>query len=322
MKFSFDCPEPSVAFEGFEFSFRVFTQENAYSLSADHLTVRSSDNGLEIRCGELTWAGGQQRAPGRVTARLTRRGDAVECEADVEMERPIKAVAMILRGVPRGRLSAAGAPFSIRATTRCCSAIRSRAATSSGLRAMSGMTTPLVLVQAAEGHIVALSSLDDRVRPKRFYFQPGERRLSRRGDRTSTKAGIRRIAGAVPAWRIARATTIAEAAAPHFAHIERVFACHVGHARRRAGLDAPHGARRHAARHALHRLHVQRLRADARRSCAGWRRGSRRNACWCSSRRGTAATTGTIRLYAASDRMGGEAGFRRSSAKGRRSASG
>jgi hypothetical protein len=72
MKFSFDCPEPSVAFEGFEFSFRVFTQENTYSLSPDHLTVRASDNGLEIRCDELTWAGGQQRAPGRVTARSTR----------------------------------------------------------------------------------------------------------------------------------------------------------------------------------------------------------------------------------------------------------
>jgi hypothetical protein len=71
-----------------------------------------------------------------VIARLTRRGDAVECEADVEMERPIKAVAMILRGIPRGRLSAAGRRFSIRATTRCCSVIRSRAAILSVLRAM------------------------------------------------------------------------------------------------------------------------------------------------------------------------------------------
>ena len=137
MKFSFDCPEPSVAFEGFEFSFRVFTQENTYSLAADHLAVRASDNGLEIRCDELTWAGGQQRAPGRVTARLTRRGDAVECEADVEMERPDQS-----RGddpARRAARTAVGRPgrrFSIRATTRCCSAIRSRAAISSALRAM------------------------------------------------------------------------------------------------------------------------------------------------------------------------------------------
>ena len=37
-----------------------------------------------------------------------------------------------------------------------------------------GMTTPLVMVQAADERVLALSSLDDRVRPKRFYFQPGE----------------------------------------------------------------------------------------------------------------------------------------------------
>ena len=32
--FSFDFPEPSVAFEGYEFGFRVFTHENTYGLSA------------------------------------------------------------------------------------------------------------------------------------------------------------------------------------------------------------------------------------------------------------------------------------------------
>ena len=32
--FSFDLPEPSVAFEGYEFGFRVFTHENTYGLSA------------------------------------------------------------------------------------------------------------------------------------------------------------------------------------------------------------------------------------------------------------------------------------------------
>ncbi len=40
----------------------------------------------------------------------------------------------------------------------------------------------------------------------------------------------------------------------------------LGRPRRRAGLDAPHGAGRHAPRHALHRLRLQRLRADARDS--------------------------------------------------------
>src|SRR5262245_49724529 len=33
-KFSFDFPEPSVAFDGYEFGFRIFTHENVYGLSA------------------------------------------------------------------------------------------------------------------------------------------------------------------------------------------------------------------------------------------------------------------------------------------------
>src|SRR3954452_1674076 len=110
-KFSFDFPEPSVAFDGFEFGFRVFTHENVYGLADGRLRTSPIEGGLEIACDELVWAGGQERARGRVTARLTRRGDAVECEAAAEMERPIKAVALVVRGVPRGRISAAGAPF-------------------------------------------------------------------------------------------------------------------------------------------------------------------------------------------------------------------
>lgn len=70
-KFSFDFPEPSVAFEGYEFGFRVFTHENVYSLSSPHLTTSAVGNGLEIACTEMIWAGGQQRASGRLTARLT-----------------------------------------------------------------------------------------------------------------------------------------------------------------------------------------------------------------------------------------------------------
>jgi hypothetical protein len=250
MKFSFDYPEPSVAFEGFEFSFRVFTQENTYSLAPDHLTVRGSDNGLEIRCDELTWAGGQQRAPGRVTARLTRRGGAVECEADVEMERPIRAVAMILRGVPRGRLSAAGAPFFDPRDDEVLLGYPFSGGDLIGPQSNGGLTTPLVLVQAPEGPIVALSSLDDRVRTKRIYFQPGEGGY--RVEALVEAEGWNQTRSLrVPAWRIARATTIAEAASPHFAHIERVFSLPRWDARD----DVPDWMRRTALVVTLHGMH-------------------------------------------------------------------
>jgi len=222
MKFSFDFPEPSVAFEGYEFGFRVFTHENVYSLSADHLTVKTDDRGLEITCGELIWAGGQERAPGRVTARLSRRGDEVECDAAVEMDKPIKAIAMILRGVPRGRISAAGAPFFDPRDDEVLLGYPFSGGDLFGPTTNGGLTTPLVIVQPADGSIVALSSLDDRVRTKRFYFQPGE--SGYRVEALVEAEGWRPShAFHAPAWRIAKAATIAAASEPHYAHLERAF---------------------------------------------------------------------------------------------------
>src|SRR5579875_1108130 len=40
-KFSYDFPEPSVAFAGLQFGFRVFTFENTYGLDAAHVQVRT-----------------------------------------------------------------------------------------------------------------------------------------------------------------------------------------------------------------------------------------------------------------------------------------
>src|SRR5262249_11172885 len=75
-KFSFDFPEPSVAFHGYEFSVRVFTRENTYALSAPNISVQTIGSGIELTCTELVWAGGQQRTSGRVVARLTAKDDA------------------------------------------------------------------------------------------------------------------------------------------------------------------------------------------------------------------------------------------------------
>jgi hypothetical protein len=172
-KFSFDFPEPSVAFDGYEFGFRLFTHENTYGLSKAHLTVRPIERGVEATCTELVWAGGQQRQPGRLTARLTKLGTAVECDVDAAIDRPIKALAMILRGVPRGRLSAAGAPFFDPHDDEVLLGYPFSGGDLSGPQGNGGLTTPLVFVQSGDERTLALSSLDDRVRTKRFYFQPG-----------------------------------------------------------------------------------------------------------------------------------------------------
>ncbi|HEV3141760.1 MAG TPA: hypothetical protein VGY57_14645, partial [Vicinamibacterales bacterium] len=113
-KFSFDFPEPSISFVH-DFAFRVFTHENVYGLASDRIKVDApaGEGGLRVTCDEFVWAGGQRRAPGKLTARLniSGNGKAYECTATASMDQPIKAIATIVRGIPRGRLSAGGAPF-------------------------------------------------------------------------------------------------------------------------------------------------------------------------------------------------------------------
>src|SRR5256886_14832338 len=75
MKFSFDFPEPSVEFEGYRFGFLLFTRENAYGLDARRMAADRTDAGVDIHCVGLVWAGGQQAAPGRVSAQLRKRSE-------------------------------------------------------------------------------------------------------------------------------------------------------------------------------------------------------------------------------------------------------
>jgi len=110
-KFSFDFPEPSVEFAGLQFSFRVYTFENTYALDRERMTVEDNADGLAVTCSGFVWAGGQEKAPGRLRARFRKNGTFIEWDARVEMEQPVKSAAAIVRGVPRGKISAGGPPF-------------------------------------------------------------------------------------------------------------------------------------------------------------------------------------------------------------------
>jgi len=310
-KFSFDFPEPSVVFEGHEFSFRVFTHENTYALSAPQMRVTATDGRLEIACSEFVWAGGQERAPGRLTAHLTRASNGdLECSATAEMDRPVKAVAMILRGVPRGRVSAGGAPFFDPRDDEILLGYPFSGGDLFGPSGNGGLTTPLVLVQPAGGEaIVALSALDDRVRTKRFFFQPGE--TGYRVEALVEAEGWRRATTLqTPRWRIARAATIAAAAEPHFAHVEQTFRV----PRWATRADVPDWLRKTALVVTLHGMHYTGyVFNDYARMIAILR--------WMATRIAAervlvflASWDGRYYwdypLYKPADRMGGEAGFR------------
>jgi hypothetical protein len=84
------------------------------------------------------------------------------------------------------------------------------------------MATPLAVVQPSDNEFVYLSTLDDKVRPKRFYFQPGENafRVEAIYEHDAWRFDNR---VQVPTWRLGRASSLEAAIAPHMAHIEHAF---------------------------------------------------------------------------------------------------
>ena len=110
MKFSFDFPEPAVVFGDHRFSFLLFTEENTYALDRSFMRVTGNDDALELTCTGLAWAGGQEKAPGKVSVKFTCTGRTIEWDIVAEMQRPIKTVTTVIRDVPRGQVSLGGAP--------------------------------------------------------------------------------------------------------------------------------------------------------------------------------------------------------------------
>jgi len=222
MKFSFDFPEPSVEFEGYRFGFLLFTRENAYGLDARRMAADRTEAGVDIHCVGLVWAGGQQAAPGRVSAQLRKRGEFIEWDVTAELAQPIKAVTTVIRGVPRGKLSSGGAEPRDHRDDEVLFGYPFGGGDLFGGNTADGIGTPLIVVQSGEGQFVALSSLDDHVRTKRFYFQPGEQ-----GYRVElvheVEGWLDRSRVQVPTWRLGRATTLEAAAAPHYAHLAQAY---------------------------------------------------------------------------------------------------
>ena len=94
---SFDPRDPRFAAPGSEVSWsvQVFTSVNGYGL--DPSTARIREGGVRARCAQL----GQQRpGPGEVDVSVDRDGGATVWTVRVEHEEPVKAVKLLLSGLP------------------------------------------------------------------------------------------------------------------------------------------------------------------------------------------------------------------------------
>lgn len=222
MKFSFDFPEPSVVFADHRFGFLVFSDENTYGLDRSRMHASGTADDLQLTCDGFVWAGGQERAPGQLTAVFRRRGDTVEWQATIEMERPIKSVTTVIRDVPRGLVSLGGGqPID----TKDGDLLGGYPFGAGDLHNfdVASMSTPIAVVAAGGRDFRYLTSLDTLVRPKRYYFQAGERafRVEAVYEHDAWR-NDRRVE--VPAWRLGRAASLDEALESHMRHVEQAFA--------------------------------------------------------------------------------------------------
>jgi hypothetical protein len=198
-KFSFDFPEPSVVIGPYTVSVLVFTYENTYAMDAARMSVGVNPTGppggppmgpLLVESNGLVWAGGQEKALGKITLELFLTGryfshspitasDVLICSAKVQMDRPIRAVSIVVRGIPRGQVSGGGAPFSNPGDSELLFGYPFSGGDLFGNVVNSGLTTPLVMIQETSGKCFYISSHvipseAGRVRTTRIFLQPGE----------------------------------------------------------------------------------------------------------------------------------------------------
>jgi hypothetical protein len=218
-KFSFDFPEPSVAFDNLRFGFIVFGRDNAYAMDPHGMEATETAAGMRITCNGFTWAGGQEKRDGTLVAQISKTGDGVDIDVTATMDQPVKTVTTIVRGVPRGKLSSSGGDF---ADVRDNEVLLGYPFGGGDLMLAGGLTTPVAVIQSVDDAYTTLSSLDDKVRTKRMYFAPGENgykvELIHEGEGWLDQKTMR-----VPTWRIARTKTPETAYAAHYEHVRTAY---------------------------------------------------------------------------------------------------
>ena len=214
-QFSFDFADPVIHFEKYGFSFRVFTPTNVYGLDPQTLVVSRTPAGLHIRADGLTWAGGQERCPGRFEARIERDGEAIEWQASAWHTEPVKSIATLVDGLPVGRVAPCQAGFlpgQPEELLFCYPPVHPYYGEM--------LYSPLLLLEVAPGELLYVHCLDKIVRPKRFYLRHQEG--SFHGEFISEeRASAWSPVFHAPRWRLVRCQTPDQAYAAHQAFIER-----------------------------------------------------------------------------------------------------
>jgi len=214
MKFSFGWPEPSAEFAGYLFSFRVQTYENAYAVDPARTRLERSADKLRYVCRGFTWAGGQEKAAGELIAELQRSANGtIQWRVSARMDKPVKSISTVVRGIPRGQLSLAGEAFFDP---------RDDEQTFEYPQLFGSLSTPLIIIKKPQGGFFGLSARQTEVRPARFFLQPGPN--SYRAELIYEQAAWdKKNQIQTCQWRLETAATYEAIAKPHFDEVARAY---------------------------------------------------------------------------------------------------
>ncbi len=235
---SFDSGDPWFEVHGWRVALQVITFENAYGLDPGAVTLSGDAGRTVIECGWLTWAGDQERSPGRARIEARQTADGVEFVASASHPNAIRCLKLALSGLPPSEVIGnfwRGTPVPPDGLI---------------LNYPWPLHTPLAFLKPPSGPHLYLQSLDDRVRAKRFAFYPAGAGMTAEliFEPAATEMSSSVCA---PPWRVGACDDPVDVVARHMEHLERAFGLRPWETR----PDVPAWAREIALVVTLHGMH-------------------------------------------------------------------
>lgn len=99
--YSFEQGDPVFTVGDWKLSIQIITLENIYGLAADDTLLTPDEGGWRLECASLSWAGQQQRAPGKVVVDIRREAaNRLRIDISAEAHERITAVKLLVRDLP------------------------------------------------------------------------------------------------------------------------------------------------------------------------------------------------------------------------------
>lgn len=238
-QFSFDFNDPFYEAYGWELGLQVITFENTYGLDPERTTVGEEGDSSTISAEGLRWAGGQVTHPGAASLQVTRISQGIRVRASAQMDRKIRCLKIILRGLPVGRIIGANWSEHDLPAGGVILGYPNR-----------GLPAPVVFVNAGGDEWIGFRSLDERVREKRFaiYEVGGALTVELIHEEAGHEMGC---SAQTPEWEVTRGVAPQQVVGAWAEHAERAFGLQPWEVR----PDVPAWAREICFVAAIHMMH-------------------------------------------------------------------